>query len=134
MIHNGIEYGMMQAFAEGFEILDAKDVFNLDLRQITGIWRHGSVVRSWLLDLIAEILEDDPKLSDTGAFVQDSGEGRWTVMEAVELNLPVPVMTAALHSRFRSRQTQPFGSKLLAALRKEFGGHAVQNLHNQQPK
>jgi len=125
MVHNGIEYGLMQAYAEGFELMQAKQEFNLDLPRITEIWRYGSVVRSWLLDLAAAALEEDPNLENISAYVEDSGEGRWTVQESVELGIPAPVITQSLQARFRSRQEQPFGNKLLAALRKQFGGHAV---------
>ncbi|MSQ14456.1 MAG: decarboxylating 6-phosphogluconate dehydrogenase [Dehalococcoidia bacterium] len=125
MVHNGIEYGLMQAYAEGFELMDAKKEFGLDLGQIAGVWRHGSVVRSWLLDLAASSLQDDPKLDSLKAYVEDSGEGRWTVQESVKLGVPLPVITLALQARFRSRQEQPFGARLLAALRNKFGGHEV---------
>ena len=126
MIHNGIEYGMMQALAEGFAILDAKREFDLDLGDVAEVWRHGSVVRSWLLDLAAAVLRRDGDLSDLRAWVSDSGEGRWTVAEAIELDIPAPVITLALQQRLRSRQSDPFAERLLAALRREFGGHAVQ--------
>ena len=125
MVHNGIEYGLMQSYAEGFELMQAKQEFNLDLSLITEIWRYGSVVRSWLLDLAAAALEEDPNLDNIGAYIEDSGEGRWTVQESLELGIPTPVITQSLQARFRSRQEQPFGNKLLAALRKQFGGHAV---------
>jgi len=125
MVHNGVEYGLMQAYAEGFEILDAKKEFGLDLRQIGETWRYGSVVRSWLLDLAVEALAADPNLGSLQAYVDDSGEGRWTVQEAVDLAVPAPVITLALQQRFRSRQEQPFGARMLAALRQQFGGHAV---------
>ena len=125
MIHNGIEYGMMQAYAEGFEIMEAKKEFSLDLAQIAETWRFGSVVRSWLLDLAADALTEDPKLEGLQAYVDDSGEGRWTVQESIDLAVPAPVITLSLQQRFRSRQDQPFGAKLLAALRNQFGGHAV---------
>ena len=125
MVHNGIEYGLMQAYAEGFELMQAKREFDLNLPQIAQIWRHGSVVRSWLLDLAAVALQEDPKLESIEAYVEDSGEGRWIVQESVELAVPVPVITQSLQARFRSRQEQPFGAKLLAALRKQFGGHPV---------
>lgn len=126
MVHNGIEYGMMQAYAEGFELMQAKGELGLDLAQIAELWRYGSVVRSWLLDLAAVALKEDPKLESLRAYVEDSGEGRWTVQEAVDLAVPLPVITLALQTRFRSRQDQPFGERLLAALRNQFGGHAVQ--------
>ncbi|MDA1278951.1 MAG: decarboxylating 6-phosphogluconate dehydrogenase [Chloroflexi bacterium] len=125
MIHNGIEYGMMQAFAEGFELLAAKEDFNLDLGAIAENWRRGSVIRSWLLDLAADELEREPNLDSLSSYVDDSGEGRWTVDASVELAVPIPVITAALQMRFRSRQTDPFGGKMLAAMRRGFGGHAV---------
>ena len=125
MVHNGIEYGLMQAYAEGFELMNAKQELNLDLAQISQIWRYGSVVRSWLLDLTAAALEEDPGLDAIQAYVEDSGEGRWTVQEAIDLNVPTPVISLSLQARFRSRQDQPFGAKLLAAMRNQFGGHAV---------
>ncbi len=125
MVHNGIEYGLMQAYAEGFELMQAKEDFNLDLAQISQIWRYGSVVRSWLLDLTAAALEEEPGLESLQAYVEDSGEGRWTVQESIDLNVPIPVISLSLQARFRSRQEQPFGAKLLAAMRNQFGGHAV---------
>lgn len=125
MIHNGIEYGMMQAYAEGFEVLRAKDSFNLDLYQIAEIWRFGSVVRSWLLDLSAEALKEGPELGDIRGWVADSGEGRWTVAEAIDLDVPAPVITLSLLMRFVSRQDESYAAKMLAALRHQFGGHAV---------
>ncbi len=125
MVHNGIEYGLMQAYAEGFELMQAKREFNLDLRQIADIWRYGSVVRSWLLDLAAAALKEDPKLESIQPYVEDSGEGRWTVQESIDLAVPAPIMALSLQARFRSRQEQPFGAKLLAALRQQFGGHRV---------
>ena len=125
MIHNGIEYGMMQAYAEGFELMQAKEEFGLDLGRISRIWQHGSVVRSWLLDLTADALEDDPGLNTVQAYVDDSGEGRWTVQESLELGVPAPVITLSLQARFRSRQDQPFGARLLASMRNRFGGHAI---------
>lgn len=128
MIHNGIEYGMMQAYAEGFEILKAKKEFGLSLHGISEIWRFGSVVRSWLLDLTANALSEDEDLSDIKAYVPDSGEGRWTVFESIDLDVPAPVITIALQRRFRSRQDEPFADKLLAALRNQFGGHAVKRV------
>lgn len=125
MVHNGVEYGLMQAYAEGFEIMEAKKEFGLDLGQIAQGWRHGSVVRSWLLDLAAAALEEDPNLDNLEAYVDDSGEGRWTVQESIDLAVPAPVITLSLQQRFRSRQDGPFGVKMLAALRQQFGGHAV---------
>jgi 6-phosphogluconate dehydrogenase len=125
MIHNGIEYGMMQAYAEGFSILEHKQEFGLDLHQVAEIWRHGSVVRSWLLDLTAEALGDNPTLDGIAPFVPDSGEGRWTVAEAIDLDVPAPVITHSLIARLRSRDTESFADKLLSAMRHGFGGHAV---------
>ena len=125
MVHNGIEYGMMQAFAEGFEILESKKEFNIDLHQVSRIWQRGSVVRSWLLDLIVNVMQEDQTLEDIEAYVADSGEGRWTVFEAVDLNVAAPVITAALQRRIRSRQAAPYSDKLVAAMRNQFGGHAV---------
>ncbi|HSH03830.1 MAG TPA: decarboxylating 6-phosphogluconate dehydrogenase [Anaerolineae bacterium] len=128
MVHNGIEYGMMQAYAEGFEIMKAKDEFGLDLHQVAEIWRFGSVVRSWLLDLTANALAEDQNLSDIRGWVADSGEGRWTVFEAIDLDIPAPVITASLMARFVSRQDESYGAKLLAAMRNQFGGHAVKEV------
>ncbi len=125
MVHNGIEYGLMQAYAEGFEIMKAKGDFNLDLHQVAEIWRVGSVVRSWLLDLTANALAEDQNLSDIRSWVADSGEGRWTVFEAIDLDVPAPVITASLQARFVSRQEESYAAKLLAAMRNQFGGHAV---------
>jgi 6-phosphogluconate dehydrogenase len=125
MAHNGIEYGLMEAYAEGFELMSGKKEYQLDLQQVAEIWRHGSVIRSWLLDLTALALKDNPNLEGLEAYVEDSGEGRWTVMESIELGIPIPVITQSLQVRFRSRQQRPFGGRLLAALRNQFGGHAV---------
>ena len=125
MIHNGIEYGLMQAYAEGFELLAAKEDFKLDLGAIAENWTRGSVIRSWLLDLTVDELEKDPQLEELSSYVDDSGEGRWTVDASVELAVPAPVITAALQMRFRSRQSNPLGGKMLAAMRNGFGGHAV---------
>jgi 6-phosphogluconate dehydrogenase len=125
MVHNGIEYGLMQAYAEGFEILRAKSDFDLDLHQVAEIWRYGSVVRSWLLDLTARALEADPDLGDIEGWVADSGEGRWTVADAIDLDVPAPVITLSLLMRFVSRQDDSYAAKLLAAMREQFGGHAV---------
>ena len=125
MVHNGIEYGMMQAYAEGFEIMEAKKEFDLDMASIAEIWRYGSVVRSWLLDLTAAALQEEPDLASLQAYVDDSGEGRWTVQESVDLAVPAPVISASLQARFRSRQENSFGARLLAAMRNQFGGHAV---------
>ena len=124
MVHNGIEYGLMQAYAEGFEILHASD-YGLDLAQIAGIWRYGSVVRSWLLDLLVDALGKDQEFAGIKGWVADSGEGRWTVQEAMDRDVPAPVITLSLQARFRSRQDESYGAKMLAALRNEFGGHAV---------
>ena len=125
MVHNAVEYALMEAYAEGFELLSAKEEFDLDLAAIAETWRHGAVVRSWLLDLAAAALKEDPGLESLQAFVEDSGEGRWTVQESVDLAVPIPAITAALQQRFRSRQDGPLGARLLAALRQQFGGHAV---------
>jgi 6-phosphogluconate dehydrogenase len=125
MVHNGIEYGMMQAFAEGFALMEAKREFDLDLGAIAEMWRHGSVVRSWLLDLTADFLRDGNALDAVKPFVADSGEGRWTALEAIELGVPTPVMSLALMARFASQGKDDFASKLLALMRAGFGGHAV---------
>ena len=125
MLHNGIEYGMMQAFAEGLDLLKGKEEFNLDLAQITELWRHGSVVRSWLLDLTAEALKNDQTLEGIAPYVADSGEGRWTVVEAVEQGVAAPVLTVALQARFRSQDADGYSYKLLSLMRNAFGGHAV---------
>ncbi len=125
MVHNGIEYGIMQAFAEGFEIMRAKKDLNLDVAQIAEAWRYGTVIRSWLLDLTAEALKDDPDLKDIAPYVSDSGEGRWTVFDAIDLDVPAPVITASLFARFYSRTNGDYTAKVLAAMRNQFGGHAV---------
>ena len=125
MVHNGIEYGMMQAYAEGFEIMKEKEDLSLDVLQISEIWRYGSVVRSWLLDLTASGLKADPELSQIAPFVQDSGEGRWTVSEAIDLDVPAPVITLSLMMRFVSRQDNSYAARLLAVMRNQFGGHEV---------
>jgi 6-phosphogluconate dehydrogenase len=125
MIHNGIEYGMMQAYAEGFTIMEKKEAFHLDLPQIAQIWRYGSVVRSWLLDLTADALAKNPTLDGLEAFVEDSGEGRWTVIEAIDLNVSAPIITESLMRRIRSREDNNFTDRMLAIMRNEFGGHAV---------
>ena len=125
MIHNGIEYGMMQASAEGFTIMETKKELGLDLTQISQIWRYGSVVRSWLLDLAADALSKNPTLDGLEAFVEDSGEGRWTVIEAIDLNVSAPVITESLMRRIRSREQNNFTDRMLAVMRNEFGGHAV---------
>jgi 6-phosphogluconate dehydrogenase len=124
MIHNGIEYGMMQAYAEGFELLSKSD-FKLNLPMIAELWMHGSVVRSWLLELAASALKDDPRLDKIKGYVEDSGEGRWTVFDAIEKDVPALVLTSSLYTRFRSRQEESFADKMLAGLRNAFGGHAV---------
>jgi 6-phosphogluconate dehydrogenase len=126
MVHNGIEYGAMQAFAEGFAILEAKDEFHLDLAQVSRTWQHGSVVRSWLLDLVAETLADDATLQGIAPVVADSGEGRWTVQEAIDLGVSAPVITLSLLARLKSRDEAGFGERLLAALRNRFGGHGIE--------
>ena len=125
MVHNGIEYGMMQAYAEGFAIMGQKKQMNLDLAQIAEIWRYGSVVRSWLLDLSADALKKNPTLEGLEPYVADSGEGRWTVAEAIDLNVSAPVITESLIRRIRSRETNNFSDRMLAIMRNEFGGHAV---------
>jgi 6-phosphogluconate dehydrogenase len=125
MVHNGIEYGLMQAYAEGFEIMKAKSEYALDLRSIASLWNHGSVVRSWLLELAADAFEEDPNLDHVKGYVEDSGEGRWTVIESIDRAVPAPALTLALQARFRSRQTESFQGKVLAALRHKFGGHPV---------
>jgi 6-phosphogluconate dehydrogenase len=125
MIHNGIEYGLMQAYAEGFAILQAKKEFALDVAQIAEVWRYGSVVRSWLLDLAANALKENPTLKGIAPYVVDSGEGRWTVAEAVDLNIPAPIITQSLIERLRSRDDDSYSDKMLAALRNQFGGHAI---------
>jgi len=125
MVHNGIEYGMMQAYAEGFEILKARKDFNLDLKQISQVWRYGSVVRSWLLDLAANALEEDPNLTHIKPYVEDSGEGRWTVFESINEDVAAPVISLSLMMRFISRQDDSYSFKMLAALRNQFGGHAI---------
>jgi 6-phosphogluconate dehydrogenase len=125
MIHNGIEYGLMQAYAEGFSILRHKKEFALDLPRIAEVWRYGSVVRSWLLDLTANALKDNPALDGIAPFVVDSGEGRWTVAEAIDLDVPAPIITQSLIERLRSRDSDSYTDKLLAALRNQFGGHAI---------
>ena len=127
MIHNGIEYGMMQAMAEGLDLIKGKEEFNLDLAEITELWRHGSVVRSWLLDLTATALKGDQALTSVAPYVADSGEGRWTVMEAVEQGVATPVLTSALQARFRSQDATGFSYKLLSMMRNGFGGHAVKS-------
>ena len=124
MIHNGIEYGMMQAFAEGFELMHASD-YNIDLQGVAALWDKGSVVRSWLLELLNDALKEDRDLKAIKDYVEDSGEGRWTVMDGIEKSIPLPVITESLFARFRSRQEESYGAKILAALRNEFGGHSI---------
>ena len=125
MIHNGIEYGMMQSMAEGIEILHEKEEFNLDLAKITSLWQHGSVVRSWLLDLLNNALMEDSELSNVAPYVEDSGEGRWTIKEGIDLDVPTHAITSSLYSRFYSRRNDSFGFKILASLRNQFGGHSI---------
>jgi len=127
MIHNGIEYGMMQAIAEGIELLKNKSEYKLDISEIVDNWKEGSVIKSWLIDLISDELNNDKKLDNFSSYVDDSGEGRWTIEESIELGVPTPVITAALFARFRSRQANPISSKVLSAMRKGFGGHEVKN-------
>jgi 6-phosphogluconate dehydrogenase len=124
MVHNGIEYGMMQAYAEGFELMHASE-YRVDLAGVAALWNHGSVVRSWLLELTARALSEDRELSTLEGYVEDSGEGRWTLHEGIDRAVPLPVLTAALFTRFRSRENNPFSERMLAALRNQFGGHAV---------
>lgn len=124
MVHNGIEYGLMEAYGEGFEIL-SKSRFNLNLEQITGIWKHGSVVRSWLLELAERLLKEDAKLSSIQPYVDDNGEGRWTIKEAIDSDVPVPVISSALYARFASRDAYNFSARFIAGLRNQFGGHAI---------
>jgi 6-phosphogluconate dehydrogenase len=126
MVHNGVEYGLMQAYAEGFELMQASE-FDLDLGGVAELWRHGSVVRSWLLDLLARALAEDPGLAGIKGYVEDSGEGRWSVEQAIETAVPLHVITAALYARFASRQDESFAAKVNAALRNQFGGHAVRH-------
>ncbi|MDQ3520528.1 MAG: decarboxylating 6-phosphogluconate dehydrogenase [Gemmatimonadota bacterium] len=125
MIHNGIEYGMLQAYAEGYELLHATPHFELDLKSIASLWNHGSVVRSWLNELAESAFGKDAALADIRGYVEDSGEGRWTIQEAIDINVPAPVITLSLLMRLRSRQQDSFSAKVIAALRNEFGGHAV---------
>lgn len=127
MVHNGIEYGMLQAYGEGFEILKESQ-FDYDLRELAGLWNHGSVVRSWLLELAELAFEDSPGLTDVRGWVEDSGEGRWTVLESIEERVPAPVIALSLMMRFRSRQDESFSAKVIAALRHQFGGHAIKEL------
>lgn len=125
MVHNGIEYGLMEAYAEGFELMRAHQDFNLNLYEVAEIWRYGSVVRSWLLDLTAAALKEDPELSDIRGWVSDSGEGRWTVIDAINHAVPAPVIALSLFQRFSSRQEDSYAARLLAAMRNQFGGHEV---------
>ena len=127
MVHNGIEYGMMQSLAEGFEIMQASE-FPVNLRKTAALWQHGSVVRSWLLDLLVLALEEDPNLEQIRGYVEDSGEGRWTVMNAIDESVPAPAITLSLFARFASRQDESFAAKVNAALRNQFGGHAVKSV------
>jgi 6-phosphogluconate dehydrogenase len=127
MIHNAIEYGLMQAYAEGFELMHASP-FTIDLAAVAGLWGHGSVVRSWLLELTARALADDAELAGLRGYVEDSGEGRWTLQEGIDRDVPMPALTAALFTRFRSRQQDTFAERMLAALRNQFGGHAVKKV------
>jgi 6-phosphogluconate dehydrogenase len=134
MVHNGIEYGMMSAYGEGFELLDASPYSaHLDFGAVAHLWNQGSVVRSWLLELAEAALKKDRRLSQLEAYVEDSGEGRWTVQQAVETAVPAPVITAALYQRFRSRDANAFSDRMLAALRNEFGGHAVKKKPGRRP-
>jgi 6-phosphogluconate dehydrogenase len=125
MVHNGIEYGLMEAYSEGFALLKRKEEFSLDLREVAEIWRYGSVIRSWLLDLISRALSEDSELSAVEPFVSDSGEGRWTVFEAIDQDVATPVITLSLLQRLRSRDKESFSDRLLAVMREQFGGHAV---------
>ncbi|WP_289059233.1 phosphogluconate dehydrogenase (NAD(+)-dependent, decarboxylating) [uncultured Mesotoga sp.] len=130
MIHNGIEYGLMQAYAEGFEILRSKKEFDFDLKNIAEIWMHGSVIRSWLLELIEEILKSDEELRDILPWVPDSGEGRWAVAEAIDLDVPAPVITLSLQKRIQTRVHEDYSAKLLAAIRNRFGGHEIRHMES----
>ena len=132
MVHNGIEYALMQAYAEGFELLERSE-YDIDLAQVAEVWRHGSVVRSWLLDLAAAALVQDPGLASITGYVEDSGEGRWTVEAAIDAAVPTPTIAMALFARFASRQPDAFGNRMLAALRNQFGGHAVRPRDEDQP-
>jgi 6-phosphogluconate dehydrogenase len=133
MVHNGIEYGLMQAYAEGFALLQARTDLGLDVAQLAGHWRHGTVIRSWLLDLVAEFLAQDAKLAGIAPVVADSGEGRWTAKEAIDLGVPAPVITAALFARFASRGGDDYAAKLLAKMRQSFGGHAITSAEKPPP-
>ena len=127
MVHNAIEYALMEGYAEGFELLKAKSEFNLDLAQISRIWQSGSVIRSWLLEITGDVLNENQTLENIQSYVEDSGEGRWAVEESIELGVPVPSIALSLQARFRSRQPEPFGLKLMAAMRQKFGGHSVRS-------
>ncbi|GAA4005005.1 decarboxylating 6-phosphogluconate dehydrogenase [Deinococcus rubellus] len=131
MVHNGIEYGMMQAYAEGFELMHAKTDMNLDMAQIAELWRYGSVIRSWLLDLTADALSGDPEFSDLSDYVADSGEGRWTVVDALNEGIPAPVITLSVQMRLRSQQKSSYAGKMLSAMRRAFGGHAVKKVETE---
>jgi 6-phosphogluconate dehydrogenase len=131
MVHNGIEYGMMQAVAEGFAVMEAKKEFDIDLARLAEIWRYGSVIRSWLLDLTASGLQEDQELSEIAPYVADSGEGRWTVKESVDLGVAAPVITLALQMRFNSQDAEGFGNRMLAMMRNAFGGHAIKKAENE---
>ncbi|MBC8161237.1 MAG: decarboxylating 6-phosphogluconate dehydrogenase [Roseiflexaceae bacterium] len=128
MVHNGVEYGMMQAYAEGFEIMRTRQDFNLDMHKIAAVWNHGSVVRSWLLELAEDAFAEDPDLASLRGYVEDSGEGRWTIQAAIDQDVPAPVITLSLFERFHSRRPESFAAKVLAAMRKGFGGHAVKKV------
>lgn len=130
MVHNGIEYALMQAYGEGFEILHQSD-FEIPIDEVAEVWRHGSVIRSWLLDLIAKALEDDPNLDELDDYVEDSGEGRWTVQTAIDNAIPAPTIALALFQRFASRQDASYAGKMISALRREFGGHAVRSIEEE---
>ena len=130
MVHNGIEYALLQAYAEGFQMMEAKQEFKLDLKKISHLWNQGSVVRSWLLELAEKAFYQDPHLDQVRGYVEDSGEGRWTVEESIRLSVPAPVIALSLLERFRSRQTESFSAKVIAALRNEFGGHAIKKKEN----
>ena len=131
MVHNGIEYGMMQAYAEGFELMHAKTDMQLDMAQIAELWRHGSVIRSWLLDLTADALTGDPEFSDLSDYVADSGEGRWTVVDALNEGIPAPIITLSVQMRLRSQQKSSYAGKMLSAMRRAFGGHAVKKVETE---
>jgi 6-phosphogluconate dehydrogenase len=132
MVHNGIEYALLQGYAEGFEIMNAKKEFNLDLQKISHLWNQGSVIRSWLLELAEEAFRKEPDLDSVRGYVEDSGEGRWTVAEAIEADVPAPIITLSLLERFSSRQSESFSDKVIAALRNEFGGHSVRRSEREE--